>query len=62
MALNSLQKALVNNGFAQEPKQKKRRHKDFKCRKCGSSMIIVEDTNTMACSSDKCNNYYLFNN
>lgn len=60
MPLNAMQKALVNAGFAEEPKQRKRKPKNFKCRVCGAPMIIVDDSNIMTCSGDKCKNYFLF--
>ncbi len=60
MALGSLQKALVNAGIAEMPKEKNRRHKTFKCRKCGALMEFVDDTNIMYCSNPKCNNFYIF--
>lgn len=66
MALNTIQKALVESGLAKEPKQRKRRKKEYKCRVCGSPMIILDDTNIMVCSQTNanskkgCQNFYLF--
>lgn len=64
-ALSALQRALVNTGWAPEPKEKKhKKHKQFKCHRCGGTMEIIEGTNTMACAGDgdnpNCNNYYVF--
>lgn len=56
----SIQKALIEAGLAEEPKQRKPHYKQFKCRKCGKPMIRIEGTNTMACSNEKCNNFYIF--
>lgn len=57
--LNALQRALVNAGLAEEPKPKKRRkNKQFNCRRCGTVMTKVEDSNIMFCS--KCGQYFLF--
>ena len=59
MAMNALQKALVEAGLAEEPKPKrKRRGKLFNCRKCGTRMTKVEDSNIMFC--EKCGQYFLF--
>lgn len=61
MVLNALQKELVEKGFAEEPKpRKQRKQKNFKCRVCGAPMNIIEDSNIMTCSSDRCRNYFLF--
>ena len=58
--MNSLQKSLVENGLAKEPKQKPKRHKKYTCRKCGADMVMIEGTNTMACS--ECKNFFVFDN
>ena len=58
--LNALQRELVRKGLASEPKQRKNKGKEFKCRKCKSPMIKIEDTNIMACSNEKCRNYFIF--
>ena len=60
MAMNALQRALVNAGLAEEPKEKKHKFKQFKCFNCGGRMIQIPDTNTMAC--EKCHQYFVFNN
>lgn len=60
VALNQLQKALVNAGLADPPKEKKRHYKKFKCHQCNSNMIQVPDTNTMAC--ERCGQYFVFKN
>lgn len=63
MALGTIQRALVDAGLANEPKPKRKRpQKEIKCFKCGSPMIRIEDTNTMACSNEKCRNYRVFSN
>ena len=49
MAMNSLQKALVNAGLAEEPKDRKRRGKQFKCNKCGEVMEHPDGMNVMFC-------------
>lgn len=58
----SLQEALINSGLADTSKNKKRKNKQkqFKCHKCGSPMIQIENTNIMACSNEKCNNFFIF--
>lgn len=58
--MNALQKSLVEAGLAEKPQERKRKPKEFKCRKCGSPMIRIEGTNTMACSS--CKNFFIFEN
>lgn len=61
VVLGPMQKALVESGLANHPKQKhKRQQKEIKCFKCGSSMIRIENTNTIACSNEKCSNYRVF--
>ena len=42
----------------EEPKEKKKNYRKFKCRQCGSRMVQIEDTNTMAC--ENCNQYFVF--
>ena len=57
--MNALQLALVKAGLAEEPKPKrKRKGKQFNCRRCNTVMTKVEDTNIMFC--EKCGQYYLF--
>lgn len=56
--MNALQKALVNAGLAETPKERKINHRKYNCRKCGAPMIYIDNTNVMSCSS--CKNYYLF--
>ena len=57
--MNALQLALVRAGLAEEPKPKrKRKGKQFNCKRCGTVMTKVEDSNVMFCS--KCGQYYLF--
>lgn len=58
--MNSLQKALVNAGLTKEPEERKRKPREYKCRKCGAPMVVVEGTNIMACSS--CKNFFIFDN
>lgn len=59
MALNALQRALVKAGLAEPPKEKRRnRGKRFNCRKCGTVMTKVPDSNIMYC--EKCGQYFLF--
>ena len=58
--MNALQRALVNAGLTEEPKNRKPRGKDFKCHRCKSPMIKIPDTNIMACSNEKCHNYFIF--
>lgn len=57
--MNALQRALVKAGLAEEPKLKRRRKgKQFNCRRCGTVMTKMEDSNIMFCES--CGQYYLF--
>lgn len=58
MAMNALQRALVNAGLAEEPKTRKPRPKQFKCHRCKTVMTKVPDSNVMYCTN--CNNYFLF--
>lgn len=62
MAMNSLQKALVEAGLAKEPKERKRKGKEFKCHKCGEVMTNPDGINVMYC--EKCNSpsYFIFTN
>ena len=57
--MNALQKALVNAGFAKEPKHKKNKHKPIACRKCGENMYQPDGDNYAYCQ--KCGNYIVFN-
>lgn len=60
-AMGALQRALVRAGLAEPPKPKRKRpQKEIKCFKCGQPMIRIEETNTMACSNNKCSNYRIF--
>lgn len=57
--MNALQSALIRSGLASEmPQERKRKPREYKCRKCGNPMIQIEGTNTMACSS--CKNFFIF--
>lgn len=56
--LGTMGRALVNAGLAEEPKARKRRNKEFTCKKCGQKMVKNENTNTMSCTN--CSNYYIF--
>jgi len=57
--MNALQLALVKAGLAEEPKPKrKRKGKQFNCRRCNTVMTKIDNTNTMVC--EKCGQYYLF--
>lgn len=56
--LGPLQVALIKAGLAEKPKPKRRRYKQFKCRKCQNIMNRIEDSNIMFCSN--CGSYYLF--
>lgn len=59
MALNALQRALVNSGLAEPPKPKrKRKGKIFNCRRCGNVMTRIEDSNILLCK--ECGQYFLF--
>lgn len=58
---NQMSKALVNANIANPIKQKSHKnHKQFKCHRCGSDMVSVDNTNVMACTNSKCNNYFIF--
>lgn len=57
--MNALQRALVKAGLAEEPKQKRRRRgKQFNCKRCGTVMTKMPDSNIMYC--EKCSQYFLF--
>lgn len=57
--MNAFQKALVKSGLIEDaPKSRKRKPREYKCRKCGAPMVKIEGTNTMACTS--CNNFFIF--
>ena len=62
MAMNAMQRALVNAGLAEKPKDRKRRGKQFKCNKCGEVMEHPEwASNVMWCP--KCDSsYFIFTN
>lgn len=57
---NALQIALQEKGLGETPKPRKIRHKKFKCHTCGSPMQIIEGTNVMACTNEKCHQYFIF--
>ena len=60
---NQMEQAMIGAGLADAPKpRRKPRHKKFTCRKCGQPMQIIEGTNTMACTNEKCTQYFIFNN
>ena len=46
--------------LAEKPKERKRKSREYKCRKCGNPMVRIEGTNVMACSS--CKNFFIFEN
>lgn len=57
--MNALQLALINAGLVNTlPAERKMKQREYKCHKCGSPMIKIEGTNTMACSS--CKNFFIF--
>lgn len=57
--MNSLQRALVAAGLAEEPKERKhKKGKVFHCNKCGEEMVNPDDINAMYCR--KCGNYFIF--
>lgn len=61
MAMNAMQRALVNAGLAEEPKERKRRGKQFKCNKCGEVMVHPDWGNFLVCP--KCDSsYFIFSN
>ena len=57
---NQLEKAFEKLGFKSERKIKKPKHKKFTCHLCNSPMLVIEDTNVMVCTNEKCANYYIF--
>nr|DAU35888.1 MAG TPA: DNA-directed RNA polymerase subunit [Caudoviricetes sp.] len=59
--MNALQKELVEKGLAKSIRQKRRKPREFKCRKCGETAMYRHDgTNVAVCSN--CGNYILFDN
>ena len=62
MAMNAMQRALVNAGLAEEPKECKRRGKQFKCNKCGEVMEHPTDCNFMYCRNCNSPSYFIFTN
>lgn len=57
---NQLENALKKVGFESTRVAKKPRHKKFMCHACNSPMKIIEDTNVMVCTNEKCDNRYIF--
>lgn len=56
--MNALQRSLVSAGLAEAPKSRRRRkEREFKCKKCGQTMYRPENTNIVAC---ECGNYIVF--
>lgn len=59
--MNAMQSAFIKAGLVTDvPKERKRKSREYRCRKCGAPMIQIEGTNTMACSS--CKNFFIFDN
>jgi ribosomal protein L37AE/L43A len=59
--MNAMQSALVKAGLVTDvPKERKRKSREYRCRKCGNPMVRIEGTNVMACSS--CKNFFIFDN
>ena len=59
----TLSEAFVNAGYEPVKLRKPRERKIQKCRKCGSSMIYIENSNVMVCSDEaevECSNRYIF--
>ena len=59
--LSAMQRAMVKSGLidAKDIKSKrKRKGKQFNCRRCGTIMTKVDDSNIMYCK--KCGQYFLF--
>ncbi len=59
---NAMQVALCKAGLGTVPKPHKIKHKKFKCHTCGNPMQIIENTNIMACTNEKCSQYFIFDN
>jgi transcription initiation factor IIE alpha subunit len=60
---NQLEVALFNCGLIKKKRKNKRqKHKSFRCHKCDSDMIFIDNTNVMVCSNDQCKQYFLFEN
>ena len=56
---NQLYDAFKKAGMDLPPLEtRKKKHKQFKCFKCGEPMIFVDNSNVMTCS--KCNQFYIF--
>ena len=59
--MNAMQSALIKAGLVTDvPKERKRKSREYRCRKCGNPMVHIEGTNVMACSS--CKNFFVFEN
>lgn len=58
---NQMARALVNAGLVEEKKPRKHRGKQFKCNKCGETMINEEWINAMWCPCCD-NSYFIFSN
>mgnify|MGYP002515600224 CR=1 FL=1 len=59
--MNVLQQKLVEKGLAKPIREKRYKPREFKCRKCGETLMYRHDgTNVAACPN--CGNYILFEN
>lgn len=59
--MNAMQSALIKAGLVTDvSKERKRKSREYRCRKCGNPMVRIEGTNVMACSS--CKNFFIFEN
>jgi len=59
---NEMQVALRKAGLGTVPKPRKIKHKKFNCHTCGNPMQIIENTNVMVCTNEKCSQYFVFDN
>lgn len=58
MTMGTMEKAFAAVGMFPPHPVRSYKHREQKCRKCGSPMRFIEDSNVMCCS--ECGNYFIF--